>query len=311
MTRAVAHDRLPMAPPQGLARLRQMAAVQGYRLAASGTVPARWFGTPPPRLKPAPVAQQLEIVSHCWRYHRLLACQLASLANHPPQRLHLTMTVFYAEEDGATAELLAAWCRQSIPNVSLRPWPLAPSQLFRRSIGRNLAGRATQADWIWFTDCDVLFGPGALDALATAVEGRCAALVYPATEYVTPVLDQAALHAIEGDRTREPLTPVACIRRSLTRATGPMQITRGEVARALGYCASLAAFQQPARSWCKAHEDRAFRWQLGSPGEAVELPPVFRVRHADKGRDAGRRRPLRAQLRRWRSRWQDRHQAVS
>ncbi|MHA7834241.1 MAG: glycosyltransferase family 2 protein [Algiphilus sp.] len=308
MNRAIAHDPLPTEPPQGFARLRHALAVHGYRLAASGVMPAQWFGPPPPRVEPAPMARQLEIVSHCWRYHHLLACQLASLAAHPPQRLHVTMTVFYAEEDAATATLLAHVARQPIHNLRLRPWPLAPRQLFRRSIGRNLAASATQADWIWFTDCDVLFGPGALDTLAMAVAGRCAALLHPAIEYVTPVFDQAALQAMHDAGWPQSLEPAACVRRPLTRATGPQQITRGEVARAMGYCATLGAFQQPAESWCKAYEDRAYRWQLRTAGEAIELPQVFRVRHADKGRDAGRHRPWRARLRKLRTRWQDRRQ---
>lgn len=305
MTRAVAQDSLTSQPPQGCARLRQMLAVQGYRIAASGALPAHWFGPPPPLLEPAPVAKQLEIVSHCWGYHHLLACQLRSLAEHPPQRLQVTLTVFYAEEDAATAALLQRFACQDIANVRLRPWPLAPAQLFRRSIGRNLAARATQADWIWFTDCDVLFGAAALDTLAEAVAGQRAALVFPAIEYATPVLDAQALRALEAGTALPQWDPASCVHRYLTRATGPLQITRGEVARALGYCATLGAFQQPARRWCKAHEDRAFRWQLRTAGEALDIPQVFRVRHADKGRDAGRRRIGRTQLRRLRTRWQD------
>lgn len=305
MTTASLRSTIPLMPPRGLARLRYALAVHGYRLAAGGALPARWFGPSPPALAPAPAAGHIEIVSHCWHYDRLLACQLASLVENAPESVRVTMTVFHAEEDEATRSLLARHLQTQVPNVKWRPWPLPPSQLFRRSIGRNLAARATTADWIWFTDCDVVFGAGALDALAGAVQGRCSPLLYPAIEYATPVLDSAALAAGDFQKLWSAIDLDACTRRELSRATGPLQITRGEVARAVGYCASLAAFQQPADAWCKAHEDRAFRWQLKTAGEAVSIPRVFRIRHAHKGRDAGRRRPWRNQLRRWRTRWQD------
>jgi len=305
MITASPRSTIPLTPPRGLARMRHALAVQGYRLAAGGAVPARWFGPSPPALEPAQAAQHIEIVSHCWQYDRLLACQLASLIENPPEAVRVTMTVFHAEEDEATRSLLARHLQRDVPNVEWRPWPLPPSQLFRRSIGRNLAARATAADWIWFTDCDVVFGAGALDALAVAVGGSRSPLLYPAVEYATPVLDSAALAAGDLQTLWPAIDTSRCTQRQLSRATGPLQITRGEVARAVGYCASLAAFQQPAEAWCKAHEDRAFRWQLETAGEAVSIPHVFRIRHAHKGRDAGRRRPWRNQLRRLRTRWQD------
>ena len=42
-------------------------------------------------------------------------------------------------------------------NVQLRPWSLADNLVTRRMIGRNLAALATEADWVWFTDCDYAF----------------------------------------------------------------------------------------------------------------------------------------------------------
>ncbi|MGB0867860.1 MAG: glycosyltransferase family 2 protein, partial [Granulosicoccaceae bacterium] len=71
------------------------------------------------------------------------------------------------------------------------------------------------------------------------------------------------------------------------RATGPLQITHGDVARGAGYCECIALYQTPSEVWCKAHEDRAFRWLLQTQGTAIELPGVFRIRHLHKGRYTG------------------------
>jgi hypothetical protein len=73
------------------------------------------------------------------------------------------------------------------------------------------------------------------------------------------------------------------------RATGPLQITHGDVARACGYCEQLAVYQKPVAHFAKAHEDRAFRWLLRTQGEPVDVPGVYRIRHLSKGRYQGSR----------------------
>ena len=79
------------------------------------------------------------------------------------------------------------------------------------------------------------------------------------------------------------------------RATGPLQITHGDVARACGYCRDIPVYQQPTDRWAKAQEDRAFRWLLGTVGQPVPIPSVYRIRHQAKGRY--RKRGLHSRLR--------------
>ena len=54
---------------------------------------------------------------------------------------------------------------------------------------RALTIRNSKADWVWFTDCDVVFGAGCLDGLATALQGRRDTLVFPRVEHVSAVLE--------------------------------------------------------------------------------------------------------------------------
>lgn len=278
------------------------------RLAASGWVPARWFQAdlPAPDQRAARSGHlQLEIVSHCWQYASMLVYQLSSLVLFPPTNCSVTMTVYYGKEDAATVALLEHFAAIQVPNVIWNWQCLPPQALFRRAIGRNLAARQTRADWVWFTDCDLLFREGCLDGLATALQGRRDALVYPAREYCTGLLPhdaailQPALAALSPGQVLDVDAGLFSVF-PRSRATGPLQITHGDIARAVGYCESLSYYQRPSATWCKAYEDRAFRWLLRSQGVPLDVPGVYRIRHVAKGRYTGSRlnTGLRSSLRR-------------
>ncbi len=262
------------------------------RWAAKGWIPARWVvpGLPSARTLPARKGRlHLEIVSHCWQYAHLLVYQLSSLVAHPPEGLDVTMTVFHAPGDDETRDLLDFFGKQDLPAVTWNWCCLPREKLFRRAIGRNLAALETRADWIWFTDCDLFFGKGCLDGLAGALQSVREPLVFPRQEWCTDLLPSDA-PALQEGRTRPRVLPPPSVEfkpHPRTRATGPLQITHGDAARRFGYCNNLPYYQQPASRWCKAHEDRAFRWLLGSQGKALEVPGVHRIRHLNKGRYHG------------------------
>jgi hypothetical protein len=259
------------------------------RLAASGWVPARWFLRELPSAserKAATGRLHLEIVSHCWGYAHMQAYQLSSLVSHPPTHADVTMTVYYSPEDPATVALLEYFGAIEVPGVTWNWQAMDKYHLFRRAIGRNHAARATRADWIWFTDCDVVFGAGCLDGLADAVQGRRDTLVFPRVEHVSAVLEPGdpVLEAGKGRPRVLDIDPAAFTAQARDRATGPLQVAHGDVARAAGYCAQLKTYQKPVARWAKAHEDRAFRWLLRTQGVPVEVPGVYRIRHVSKGR---------------------------
>lgn len=261
-------------------------------MAASGTVPAHFFERrlPPVEQRSAREGRlELEIVSHCWNYSHFLIYQLSSLVNFPPTRLAVTMTVFYCPEDRQTTLLLAFFETLRVPGVRWNWQALPKDQLFRRAIGRNKAALETQADWVWFTDCDLLFREDCLDTLADRLQGRRDALVYPREERRTPLLaDDNPLLATGQEEPRVLDIDMAQFTAQYpSRATGPLQIAHGDVCRAVGYCDALAAYQKPSERWCKAYEDRAFRWLLQSQGVPVDIPGVYRIRHVHKGRYSG------------------------
>ena len=153
-----------------------------YRAAVSGALPVSWFRD----VDPATVDKakktgklSLEIVSHCWRYGHFLNYQLSSLVNHRTDKFDITMTVFYVEGDDKVEPVLEYFGRMEVPGVTWNWQSLPKEQLFRRGIGRNLAAKNTKADWIWFTDADIIFHENCLDTLADLLQGRDDGLVHP------------------------------------------------------------------------------------------------------------------------------------
>jgi len=282
---------------------------QGFHKFIAGTsVPAHWLyptkkTTEQGASKPLLAADQkagiatntssevikLEIVSHCWNYSHFLAFQLGSLiANPPPDNLPVTATIFYSPEDNDTLKLLQRIDSISVANVTWNWQSLPAPYLFRRSIGRNLAAKHTSADWVWFTDCDETFQKGCLESLYRALQQSDAPLVYPAVEHRTAPLENSVFEIDYGNKNwleticRLPLEQFHVSK--MSRATGPLQISRGDVVRELGYCDSVSCFQKPENQFAKAHEDRVFRWLLGSQGSALDIDGVYRIQHRVKGR---------------------------
>ena len=274
--------------------LHELGAVLLYRLAAKGLLPARWFRS----VDPASVSKakrrgrlRLEIVSHCWRYGHLLTYQLSSLVRHRTAKLDITMTVYFCSEDESTLRVLRFFGDMKVPGVTWDWRSMPKERLFRRAIGRNLAAKNTTADWIWFTDADILFQEGCLDTLADLLQGRDDALLFPETTYGTTLLpeDEPVLQkGREGPALLEMPQSAFSVRHvPHAGAKGAFQIAHGDLARGCGYCESLPLYQRPAMRWCKTYDDSAFRWLIGTPGVPLDLPGVCQIRHHAKGRYGG------------------------
>jgi hypothetical protein len=259
------------------------------RIATTGIVPGRWLLVPP---DPATLAARsgtldIEIVSHCWRYAHLLAYQLSSLVNFPPERARVRMTVFHAAEDAGTRAMLDFFGAIRVEAVEWNWRALEPAELFRRSIGRNRVARSTDADWVWFTDCDIVFHRDCIDTLSDRLQGRQDLLCYPKFERITPMLaEDDPVLAAERDRPRvvDIDTSQFTLAANPPKAKGAYHIVHGDAARACGYCEQIPLYQRPAERWAKTYEDSAFRWLLGTDGIGLDVPGVHRIRHVHKGR---------------------------
>jgi hypothetical protein len=269
-------------------------AIQAYRLILGRILPQSLLRDKIPTetdRKAVKGVFDLEVVSHCWGYANMLTYQLSSFVNYPPTKLNLIVTVFYAEEDTKTKATLYFFSKIKIPNITWNFHPLSKGKLFRRGIGRNMAARSTKADWIWFTDCDIIFHENCLDSLADSLQGEKGLLFFPEEEKITEMLednDPLLINDAEPQVIDIETENFSFYERSKSRdkARGPFQIVHGDVARALGYCEKLSMFQTESKRWRKTYEDTAFRWLLGTDGEPKKIDGVFHIHHVSKGRYA-------------------------
>lgn len=228
----------------------------------------------------------LEIVSHCWQYAHLLRYQLSSIVFYAPNDMDITVTVYYCQSDQATVDTLRYFTSFDQPNITWN-WQCLPKEyLFRRSIGRNHAALNTKADWIWFTDCDSIFYQNCFSSLRQQLRHELSPLVFPLVEHRSRPLppQHRQLSFTARDVSLVDIEPKDFIATAISRATGPLQIVHGDVARKLGYCQQTTIYQKPAKHWCKALEDRVFRWLLGTQGMGLPIEGVYRIQHQEKGR---------------------------
>ncbi|MCA9118306.1 MAG: glycosyltransferase [Planctomycetaceae bacterium] len=233
---------------------------------------------------------QLEIVSHCWRYARLLTYQLSSLVLYPPEHIRVRVTVCCSAVDAATGDVLSFFSRRHVPGVEWNWLVLERRNLMRRAIGRNLAARQTVADWVWFTDCDMCFGHNALDELGRLLDETPYALLYPrririSRDHATG--DEQIRRAGPVPRVID-VEPAEFTGHRFPRAIGPVQVVRADVAREHGYCDGTK-WQRPAEQWQRCFEDVSFRKQMqtatGEHWQPVVVKNVYRIRHSEAGRD--------------------------
>ncbi|WP_057832477.1 glycosyltransferase family 2 protein [Colwellia sp. TT2012] len=265
-------------------------AIHFFRLVITRILPVSWFRTALPAPKGRKAVDgffKLEIVSHCWGYSNMLTYQLSSFVNYPPTKCALTVTVFYAVEDTKSQAVLDFFNKQTVENVTWNFQVLSKGKLFRRGIGRNMAARTTNADWLWFTDCDIIFHKNCLDSLAEQLQGKQESLYYPQQERTTEMLAQDdPMLRQDSEPQLVDIDADGFSLHSRDKAKGAFQIVHGDVARAIGYCEKLKIFQTEDDRWRKTYEDTAFKWLISSEGIPLDIDGVFQIRHVQKGRYA-------------------------
>ena len=231
-------------------------------------------------------AQSILIISHCWKYDRLLAYQLSSLILYPPKcKVH--MVVCTAIDDDLTRERFHQYRRERTmpPNIYFSLMRIQKGQVFRRAIGRDIASKACEEDLIWYSDCDQAFGPGCLDAVCkNFVEER--GLCYPRhVGKCPPPYGDELIEAVQSDSGLLELDPKKFTPQKYPRAIGGVQIVSGDTARDIGYCRGSRQFQRPAKRWMRTKDDVRARkvWGFGR-GHRIEVPNLWRIRHTKYGR---------------------------
>ena len=236
---------------------------------------------------------QVEIVTHCWNYSRLLTYQLSSLLLYPP-KVETLVTVFAAKGEKDTINVVEGFRKLG---VNARLWMLPKPKLLNRASGRNLAARNTEAGVVWFTDADYLFRTGAIDALAKGVGKK---LYRPRSVqiHVNHATGDEYIARVSGIKPYD-IDPKDFEPQRLSRAIGGVQIVSGDTARRYGYLPTSDRHQAEyhEKHFKRSVSDRAYREHLQSHGVVTTaklfIPGVYRLRHSESGvlsrRGLGRR----------------------
>lgn len=229
---------------------------------------------------------RVELVAHCFRYSRVFNYSASALLLHPSKNIEVTYTIFYAMEDEPTRKAVDFWYGR----IPLRPWCLQLPELLNRSIGRNRAAKASNADVVCFIDVDLCFGDGALDALAAIPQDPSdpgySRLWFPQQLLISKT------HALGDEyslRAREPgvvdIDPADFVPFPQRKAIGNSQLVLGSVAREFGYCDGDERELRPVTdgNWRVTTGDFRYRRQLETDGKPLDVPNLYRVRQSVEG----------------------------
>ena len=224
--------------------------------------------------------KSIHLIAHCWAgdrscYAKMLTAQLSALLRWPP-KARVLLSICTNECDKATLLAIESFHSRGVP---VEPILLPKPQIFRRAIGRNVASKASKADIVWFTDCDLIFGDSCLDTLSLI---DFSGLAYPTRQMIH------RSHAL-GDEDLATITigepwqiDIAhFVPHRMRFASGGVQIVDGETGRK-GYLDGSKWTRQadPERGFCDPGEDRVYRG-LFTNSTPLSLPNLFRFRHSD------------------------------
>jgi len=234
---------------------------------------------------------KIDIITHCWRYSRVLNYQLSSLLLHPPENAEVVVWVCYCPDDTATDETVR-YFRENYRTgcgIAVGKWKMDRENLLNRAIGRNQLALHNFADVVWFTDCDYCFGDGCLDALA-AMDLPKERITFPTSCWITTTHDVGEGYA---DRLTSPkvcdVHPADFTVEYIPRPIGGVQIVSGDLARRFGYCPDHKGHQAPLQgdqfphTKCDVHYRKDIKKKLGlatdeSVNHAIDLPNLYRIR---------------------------------
>jgi hypothetical protein len=221
-----------------------------------------------------------EVVNHTYRYHRLLAYQLSSFIMNPPVLHNVVYTVFYDAEDTPTVDTVNHFEPLMPSTVDMVKNEMHVDYLRNRAIGRNIAAKATAADWVWFTDTDYCFGHEVWNRLALLVENTSSQFLWPSYIYETDwaygdeLIGSMATPQVKG--VEYMVVPQVRMRRGI----GGIQIAKGDRVREIGYCPS---YEGPRKDWDFSSDVRFRRQFKDGERSEINLRNVCRIRHSQKG----------------------------
>ncbi len=223
----------------------------------------------------------IEIITHCWRFSRVLNYELSSLFSHATDGV--TATIFYAKDDQPTVDVLDFFRDK----VNLNAWPLPRPKLLRRAIGRHLAARNSEADIVWFCDADYYFGPECLGVLSR-MDLDDDMIYFPRLQQINTTHALGDEYALAADKPGIYSVSQSDFRpETMRKAIGGLQIVTGDTARRLGYCEGCKVQGKVSGDgWARTRGDQVYRGPDGvgcGLGTSFHLPNLYRIRQSQRG----------------------------
>lgn len=280
----------------------------------------------------------LEVVTHCWSVHvpeyaealKIQGCSLATACvqsaqppgHHfsPEKQRDITWTVVCNPLDQRTQEairyVLGFWHAKHqwySGRFTINVMSIEKERLFRRAIGRNIAALKTNAQAVWFTDCDYFLGEGAYEAILEHVQPIEQSTDEQSAEDSPGGSTQARLYHPETVMiSRDHVTGDAMLKKGRPKdaarygfgnpaglpesmfvpkthhiAIGGIQIVHGETANRVGYLEGTKWVQpvESAGGFRQCRCDRAFRKHNKFLRTPLPIEQIYRIRHLEAGRD--------------------------
>jgi hypothetical protein len=234
----------------------------------------------------------IEIVSHCWsyldQYAYLLRLQIQSLIQTPTD-CQVRLVVVRPEFDGLTKSILNWSLRLLGGNHRLLITDYSVSRAYfrRRATMRNTIALSTEADVVWFTDCDHCFFEGALDSAIQESLKTPSQLIYPSHVWISRG-HELGDELVTKTKSTDGLVafPFGDFHyRKERKAIGGIQIISGSYCRQHGYLNDTRWIRpidgdRPMSCRC----DAKFRKSIELGSRSVTIPSVYRIRHSKAGR---------------------------
>lgn len=232
---------------------------------------------------------KIELISHCYavdlpQYARHLVYQLSSLHLYPPDGHEVSAVICTSKDDYETLAVVE-WFQEN-PKLDVEAMVLEKSELARRAIGRNRAALLTEADFVWFADCDQAYRDNVLGKVCDMEWADGVVMYYPTVIHIHK--DHRT-----GDEYAQQVTDIGLydinkadfIPKRYRKAVGGVQIVKGEFAREHGYLNHSDKWQRPAdrRPFSKnCFDDVVYRKWANKLGEirGTDLEGMYRLRHS-------------------------------
>ena len=101
---------------------------------------------------------KIEIVIHCYNYQRRLSWMLCSILQQKGDLPNIEVSVSYLPNNGnpTTEKVLDFFEEKGLKIIRV---PLEKGQESNRAIPRSIRTEKTDADWLLFADCDLVYDP--------------------------------------------------------------------------------------------------------------------------------------------------------